>query len=381
MQLSVIIPIYNSEKYLAKCIDSVLAQTFQGFELILVDDGSTDCSSEICDRYADSNNRIRVIHKSNEGSNYARVAGLKSANGEYIAFVDADDWIDADFLETMMENMLHEQADIVITGCIKEKNNGAETVLNNIPSGIYEGDSLINVVFSRMQHYDGFYRFGISPYLWNKLYRRELLMSCYENMDMFIYDGEDAAVVYPYILKTRRVVILPVAKYHYRLHENSMTARKRDDFYENCCHLYLQLDGEYKKTPFFDNMHEQLDQNMRYLIWMGKPECFGGTNNYLFPFGKVKPGSNIVLYAAGKVGREYYRQIKKTDYCNIAAWVDKKYYLDENIMLGIEEPDVMLSKQYDYIVIAIESRKVANLVIAELEAMGIDMSKVISEET
>lgn len=381
MQLSVIIPIYNSEKYLAECIDSVLAQTFQDFELILVDDGSTDCSSEICDRYAASNNRIRVIHKSNEGSNCARVAGLKSANGEYIAFVDADDWIDADFLETMMESILHEHADIVITGCIKEKNNKAETVLNNIPSGIYEGDSLVNVVFSRMQYYGGFYRFGISPYLWNKLYRRELLMSCYENMDMFIYDGEDAAVVYPYILKTRRVVILPVAKYHYRLHENSMTARKRDDFYKNCCHLYLQLDEEYKKTPFSDNMHEQLDQNMRYLIWMGKPECFDGTNNYLFPFGKVKPGADIVLYAAGKVGREYYRQIKKTDYCNIAAWVDKKYYLDENILLGIEEPDVMLSKQYDHIVIAIESRKVADLIKAELEAMGIDMAKVIWEET
>lgn len=380
MRLSVIVPIFNAEKYLEECIDSVLAQTFQDFELILVDDGSTDRSGEICDQYVAGNNKIRVIHKENEGSNSARIDGLKSANSEYIAFVDADDWIDKDFLAIMMENMLHEQADIVITGCVKEKSNGAETVFNNIPSGIYEGNSLANNVYAHMLHYDGFYRFGILPYLWNKLYRRELLMSCYENIDTLIYDGEDVAVLYPYILRTRKVVILPVAKYHYRMHAQSISARKKDDFYENCCRLYIYLDKECKESEHFQCMHMQLDQYLRHMIWIGKPECFGGTNKYLFPFGKVKPGANIILYAAGKVGREYYRQIRKTDYCNIVAWADKKYYLDENILLGIEEPDVILSKQYDCIVIAIENRRVAGQVIAELEAMGIDMSKVIWEE-
>lgn len=104
------------EKYLAKCIGSILSQTYVDIELILIDDGSTDKSSQICDKYADEDNRVRVVHQENRGVSAARNVGLSVATGKYIGSVDSDDWVDADMYKTLVEKMNAEQADIVICG-------------------------------------------------------------------------------------------------------------------------------------------------------------------------------------------------------------------------------------------------------------------------
>ena len=101
-KLSVIVPVYNTEKYLRECIDSILAQTFGDFELLLVDDGSTDSSGAICEEYAQMDERIRVIHQKNAGATVARRNGVSHAGGEYITFVDSDDWISRDMYAAMM---------------------------------------------------------------------------------------------------------------------------------------------------------------------------------------------------------------------------------------------------------------------------------------
>ena len=103
MLISVVVPIYNMEAYLAQCLDSLLAQRFTDFELLLVDDGSRDASPAICDRYADRDNRIRVIRKPNGGVSSARNAGIEAARGHYLLFVDPDDWVDEDFLSQFLE--------------------------------------------------------------------------------------------------------------------------------------------------------------------------------------------------------------------------------------------------------------------------------------
>ena len=110
--ISVIIPVYNVEKYLCECIDSVLGQTYQDYEVILVDDGSTDSSGTICDKYAETNSRIKVIHRKNGGLSEARNTGFDAANGEYIYFLDSDDYIRADALERMHEASKKTNADI-----------------------------------------------------------------------------------------------------------------------------------------------------------------------------------------------------------------------------------------------------------------------------
>ena len=115
-KISIIVPVYKVEKYIHKCIDSILAQTFTDFELILVDDGSPDNCGKICDEYAKEDSRIVVIHKDNGGVSDARNIGISRANGEYIGFVDSDDYIDKDMYKNLYESCLNNKADISIIG-------------------------------------------------------------------------------------------------------------------------------------------------------------------------------------------------------------------------------------------------------------------------
>ena len=120
--ISVIVPVYNTEKYLDRCIQSILAQTYSNFELLLVDDGSTDSSGAICDKYAEQDSRVRVFHKVNGGASTARNMGLDNAKGEWIAFVDSDDWIDVEMLNSLM--LHHDQADIVVSDFYLHSHSG-----------------------------------------------------------------------------------------------------------------------------------------------------------------------------------------------------------------------------------------------------------------
>ena len=115
-KISIIVPVYNVEKYLRKCVDSILNQTFKDFELILVDDGSIDTSGKICDEYNLKDNRIKVIHKENGGLSSARNAGLDIAQGEYIGFVDSDDWIELDMYEELYKICKENDTDVGIVG-------------------------------------------------------------------------------------------------------------------------------------------------------------------------------------------------------------------------------------------------------------------------
>ena len=124
VKLSVIVPVYNAEAYLDVCIRSILGQTYADLELILVDDGSPDRSGTMCDAWAKQDNRIRVIHKDNGGVCSARNAGLDAAKGEYIAFVDSDDWIEPNMYETMMEKVHVYGCDVVLCDCVKDTPGG-----------------------------------------------------------------------------------------------------------------------------------------------------------------------------------------------------------------------------------------------------------------
>ena len=138
VKISVIVPIYNAGKYLQTCLNSIINQTYQNYEVILVDDGSTDDSGLVCDQYAEQDRRLHVIHKKNEGLICARMSGLAVAQGDYVAFVDADDWVDADFLEVGVWQMEYREADIVLTGCVREYESCSEIVQNRIESAMYD---------------------------------------------------------------------------------------------------------------------------------------------------------------------------------------------------------------------------------------------------
>ncbi len=380
IKVSVIIPIYNMEAYIEQCLDSLEKQTYHDFELIIVNDGSTDQSGEICEAYRTKFKDIKIIYKKNEGIVSARIAGIQEAVGEYIAFVDADDWVDADFLEFLVSGIETNQADIVVTGYIKEEKTRYEKIVDPCSSGKYERTELERQIFPRMLFFKGFFQFGISPYLWNKIFKKNILLNCYKGIDLSINVGDDVAVVYPYLLHAHKVVICEEAKYHYRRHNQSMTADKKQDFYANAAKLYLYLYNEFQKTAFFECMLRQLDQYLRMMVWNRSPECFIEANKNIFPFGKIPKGANIILYAAGDVGKRYYNQIQRTKYCHLVAWVDAKFDSEKLKGFGVESINVITKRQYDYLVIAIESMDLANQIRETLVAMGVDNSKIIQNE-
>lgn len=381
MDVSVIVPVYNGENYIATCIRSILAQNNRNFELIIVDDGSTDSSGIICDAFADKDSRIRVIHKKNEGVNNARIEGLSAARFGLISFVDSDDWVDENFLRQLVNVIETEDADMVISGCIFEEKRGSRAVKNLIPSGVYEGDKLETMLFPQMLYYKGFYEFGIMPYMCNKIFRKELLSKYYLDIDRKIYDGEDVAVVYPYLLSSRKVVVIEDCMYHYRIHENSMTCKMGEEFYENVSRLYLYLNKMFQTSKYYGLMRPQLDEYMRMMVWKGTPaEMRGKTERYFFPFTKVMQNSDIILYGAGEVGKKYYQQIMRTKYCRIVSWADKNYLALSSQGINIDAPETAVKMEFDYIVIANMTKKIRREIKLYLMSLGVKENMIVMGE-
>ena len=176
MKFSVVVPIYNVEKYLNKCVDSILNQTYKDFELILVDDGSPDNCPKICDEYAERDARVRVIHKENEGLVAARNTGIKEAEGEYICYVDGDDWIASNLLETVWEKALKNyDVEIIVYSAIKQFEKYQEEIPKAVSEGLYDKEKLKKEIYPYMM-YDSRKPFCtglIFPVAWNKIFKRK----------------------------------------------------------------------------------------------------------------------------------------------------------------------------------------------------------------
>ena len=219
--MSVIIPIYNVEAYLDQCIRSVCEQTYRTLEIILVDDGSPDSSPEICDRWAAEDSRIKVIHKTNGGLSDARNAGLDVATGQYIYFLDSDDYIKPNLVETVLQNM-DESTDMVVFNYAACRENGSvETKAYHQLGIFYVSDEnrmtfLVDTILGN--------RIGWEA--WNRVYRRDLIEKyCLRFADNRVVFAEDMYFCLCYCAHARKVVSISQPLYYYRLREGSIMAR------------------------------------------------------------------------------------------------------------------------------------------------------------
>ena len=267
--LSIVVAIYNVDRYLKKCIDSILNQTYKDFELILVDDGSTDKCGEICDKYKEIDKRVIVIHKNNGGSVSARREGLLHARGEFISFVDGDDWLDYDMYEKMMPYTVN--ADIVVSGYKQYVEHSFICKRNSIDSGVYSGRQL-DFLKARALYDENFYTPGIIPALWNKIFRKEILLENKISVDSSVRMGDDSSVTYPAIFNSNTVVVInDVCSYNYRVVSNSIS-HSFDISYFDRTYLLIKYLSEY--FPFDSLMSRNLDYYMLFMLRYGF--------NYLF---------------------------------------------------------------------------------------------------
>lgn len=222
MKVSVIVPVYNAGNQLPKAVESLLAQTLSDREIILVDDGSTDESAGICDRFAAENSCIRVIHKPNGGVSAARQTGLEAALGDYVIGTDADDWVEPEMLERLYDKAVAEQADVVICDYFVDWTEGRQSRIEQQPVSLKPDDVLRQMFRS------------LHGSCCNKLVRREILMRYGVRFPQGIDHGED------FLFWTRlflhddiRIGYLPQAFYHYVQHEQSMTNAYTRKTWEN----------------------------------------------------------------------------------------------------------------------------------------------------
>lgn len=220
--VSVIVAIYNVGKYLEQCIQSIMDQTYKNLEIILIDDGSPDNSPQICDDFSRKDKRIRVIHKSNEGSVYARRDGLLSATGKYVLLVDGDDFADFEYINNLVFAAENENADVVIDSFLMSYPDREYVERIYFLPGMYSNERLKKLK-ERLIYSGEYFQFGVNPALWNKLFRRDKLLEFYKNVPRGLTLGEDFAVSMPYMASTDRIVILDSgAYYHYRQRTDSM---------------------------------------------------------------------------------------------------------------------------------------------------------------
>lgn len=221
--LSVIVPVYNVEDYLAECLDSILAQTFTDFEVVLVDDGSTDGSRVICDKYAKKDSRIRCIHKENGGLVSARQEGFRHVTGTYVTFVDSDDWIAAGMYEKMCGAAKETDADVICCNYISAAADKNIERRDFCAPGLYEKKALKEKIYPQMLSFGSFFHFGISPGIYSKMFRKPLLEKHIFHVPHGVKLGEDGLVVYPCLLDASSVCFLPDFLYFYRSRPGSLT--------------------------------------------------------------------------------------------------------------------------------------------------------------
>lgn len=216
--LSVILPVYNVESYLRKCVDSILNQTYKDFELIIVDDGSTDQSSNICDMY-ETHPLVTVIHRKNGGLSAARNTGIAVAKGEYITFCDSDDWIDSEMYSQMMRSIKKDNSDIVVCGhrVVSESGKVLEEVTTE--DMVLDGKTATKYILEDK---------SIQSFAWNKIYRKELFKEI-RYPENRIY--EDTACTYLLFYESHQVSLLHNVYYNYLRRANSICLSANKDVY------------------------------------------------------------------------------------------------------------------------------------------------------
>ena len=264
--LSVIVPVYNVKDYLSICIESILNQTYENIELILIDDGSIDGSGEICDYYLQKDCRVKVVHKINGGVASARNAGLQIANGEYVAFVDSDDYCDNYMFEMLMATAYCMHADIVACGgeVLNEKNNV------DVPAWIKRTLSTKFVVSNKFSSRTFAVR-GLIPFLWNKVYKKSIidLLGLKFNSELEI--GEDTVFLKTLFPAVKTIIVIPDKLYHYRYNrDSSLSLQNQEEFILGKKHIKVinALATAWQGMDLLQKQHKHfMKWSLGYIFW------------------------------------------------------------------------------------------------------------------
>lgn len=369
--ISVIVPVFNTGNCLEKCIGSIINQTYRNIEIILINDGSTDNSGDLCDIWAKKEQRVRVYHKPNEGLVNTRKKGVALSYGEYVAYVDSDDWIEQEMYAEMMDMALKADADIVTTGIIRDYENHSIIESEGFDRGIYESNRLESEYWPNIIEADKFFKTNVNMHITNKLFKKKLVTKCQMAVSDQIRIGEDAAVIYPAIFDSRSIAVVGKSFYHYVIHSNSMMSHNES---ANSGSKYIEkrfkeiISEKKDKIP---KIEEQLERVMLYNRFFTEPEkIFKIYDKTLYPFTNLYYEDKVIVYGAGRFGERVVEYLNKTNFCKVIAWCDKAK--GEKVM----ELDKALCYDYHKIVIAVLLADVADEIEQILMVKKVEKDKI-----
>jgi len=375
-KISVIVLVYRVEKYLKQCIESIVNQTYSNLEIILVDDGSDDLCGEICDQYAEKDSRIKVIHQKNGGIDKARKSGIQAATGEYVGYVDGDDWIEPTMYETLIKLAVENEVDIVESGVIDSYGNVFEYRKPFFQEGCYKGDKFDDIA-PRIIYSGVFFGFGIQTYLVTKIFNREKFIEFQMLEDYSDNITDDPLCTFPAVLSLRSLYITHDCFYHYRVRNDSAKHLVRLDVPEKLQRVYENAESRFIGCKSEDEISRQLSYLYMYLLLAKAIYVFDeeGDDFYLTPYGEICKKDKIILYGAGVVGINLMSYIQSV-HGNVVFWADKNY-ANLNRDMHVGSPDDILTCEFDYIVLAIFSEKAARSAREQLYKMGVPEEKVL----
>lgn len=373
--ISVIVPVYNAEKYFKDCLESILNQTYSNLELIVIDDGSDDHSAEIARVYK-YDTRVHVYTQENQGVASARKNAVEYANGDYVVFFDADDYIDQDYLEQLIE--VAEDFDLVTAGLFREDGKTTQ-MFDKLKSGDYRSAQEMCFIIDHMIVYD--FDIGLTPYLCDKLFRTKLIKEVMQDINTKVFIGEDSEVLYRYILKCNTVRITHICGYHYCNREGSTTNRRHENYLTNLNEVYSSLKKVFECHPRKESLMAQLQtwtllgiENAPRVMELTRAARF--LRSFVFPFYEKMKGKKIVLYGAGNVGKDYYRQLQYHKDINVVGWIDKEAQKYQEQGYLVETPDCLERLDYDFIVISVNSKDKASQIKEELVRKRVPEKKI-----
>ena len=366
LKISVIVPVYNVEPYIRRCLDSLTVQTYQDVEIILVDDGSTDQSGEICDEYAESDNRIRVIHQTNQGIVSARQAGIRCATGEYATNVDSDDWIEEGAYDFMAQKLQEYHPDMLVLGYKKEYAGFTEEYRQVLREGFYLREQFWEE-FNQCIDSKDFFCQPIDMSLWNKAIRTDLFKKHQLNCSCLLKKNVDDAVIFPCLLDIGSIYVESRCFYHYCVRKESILWQNQKADFE----LYLRLTEHYV-TSYKNNGQKRMDSKfllykLFYHLILDVPQKLI-TENGCSIYPQLEKNSKVIVFGKGVFANRLIDSIDKRNFA---------YLLDNIDRMDSEKISRLITQEYDFIVIAILNYKTVKSTIDLLSRAGMTRDKIL----
>lgn len=380
MKISIIVPVYNIEEYISRCLESIVAQTYEDLEIIVIDDGSYDRSGEICDMFAKVDDRVFVIHKQNGGLVSARKAGSHYVTGEYVLNIDGDDWIEKDYVENFAKRITDKHEDMICAiDFYKDYCDSSMIYCAQRYADIEIQDECIqNEMRDLVKGRKGF-SYDIEYSLWLKCIKSDLYKEIQDTVDDRISYNEDVACVVRCLGITNKVGFIHNCGYHYCQRDSSITRNPSRKSLESIRLVYESTLKFIEKSEDKEGLQKILEGV--YIRAMVNNDFAGMQNGkeYLAPFESVVFGSRIIVYGMGVMGRQIISYLVNNKNFQLIAWTDSNYDIQKQLQgrIKIIRPDEICNYECDFVIIASSKNVFIEQIKNVLHSLDVSQDRIV----